>query len=196
VHLSVFIHNYLTTQHVIHRRNLLLTQLSSWFRYFDNPNVGFVIVGHQNWAPCYFDTMRTFNTSCTCICAVYDQNALLLLCTRSCDAKTTRSTYSSRATSCAAKAAPATRTTSARVRVAVGEARGNASQPQVSPRRTTTPSRLQPPAVTVAASPRPWTAPPSLVLLPLRTDIMRIQTTSLVIVQNKKGIKNSKCISR
>jgi hypothetical protein len=40
-----------------------------WFRYFDNPNVGFVIVGHQTWVPCYFDTMRTFNTSSPCICA-------------------------------------------------------------------------------------------------------------------------------
>jgi hypothetical protein len=48
----------------------ILTQLSSWFRYFDNPNVGFVIVGHQTRAPYYFDTIRTFNTSCTCICAV------------------------------------------------------------------------------------------------------------------------------
>jgi hypothetical protein len=25
----------------------ILTQLSSWFRYFDNCNVGFAIIGHQ-----------------------------------------------------------------------------------------------------------------------------------------------------
>jgi hypothetical protein len=25
----------------------IVTQLSSWFRYFDNPNAGFVIIGHQ-----------------------------------------------------------------------------------------------------------------------------------------------------
>jgi hypothetical protein len=48
----------------------ILTQLSSWFRHYDNPNVGFGIVGHHMWAPCYFDTIRTFSTSCTCICAV------------------------------------------------------------------------------------------------------------------------------
>jgi hypothetical protein len=54
----------------------IVTQLSSWFRYFDNPNADFVIIGHQTWAPYYFDTIRTFNTSSPCICAVYDQNAL------------------------------------------------------------------------------------------------------------------------
>jgi hypothetical protein len=48
----------------------IVTQLSSWFRYFDNPNVAFTIVGHQTWATCYFDTIRTFHTSCTRICAV------------------------------------------------------------------------------------------------------------------------------
>jgi hypothetical protein len=48
----------------------IVTQLSSWFRYFDNRNVGFTIIGHQMCACCYFDTIRTFNTSSPCICTV------------------------------------------------------------------------------------------------------------------------------
>jgi hypothetical protein len=41
----------------------ILTQLSSWFRYFDNPNVGFAIIEHKTWVYCYFDKIRAFNTS-------------------------------------------------------------------------------------------------------------------------------------
>jgi hypothetical protein len=55
---------------VLAEKFAILTQLSSWFRFFDNPNVGFAIIGHQTWVPCYFDTIRTFYTSCTCICTV------------------------------------------------------------------------------------------------------------------------------